>query len=348
MISGNEHSSFNLFASAFVYYTKSKMLELAENFAQVFPVPSGPSLTLANFIAFSPKPFHEPLEDYIINKPAGSQFIFTIQVPETEGQKFQPCSCWLRIEKKNAEKIEFCALNISIFLPGNSLFSNLDQLIKDLENIRKITHDLNNQFQIIAGYGSSLYDEIDDPDHKECAQCIVDAVKNAISHNQSLRKLFPPKNMPQKFVPEALRNTDASEVASTSAKADPEKNAKGIAEIMVVDDEPLVQKFLCDMLRRLKYTPHGYTSGKTALEAAINGKAKFDLAILDMNLPDISTEELFTHFRNHMPKTRIILISGENQNDSSLRMLDQGAGAYLQKPTSVKVLAETISRVIGG
>lgn len=242
-------------------------------------------------------------------------------------------------------------VNISGFMPGPILYRDLQTLVNGLSNVRKITHDLNNQFQIITGYGSTLQDELSDPDQKESASSIVNAVTQAISHNVQLRKLFPPKNPPQLYIPAEMQPKPAIASESTEKNADspghkPSAKSPDLASIMVVDDEPLVKKFLCDMLKRLNFHPCGFENGITAARA-IKELQKFDLAILDMNLPDISTEELFAILKETAPQTKIILISGETQNDACNRMLEQGAEAYLQKPTSVKLLSETINRVIG-
>lgn len=347
MCPGIVHTSSGLLAGSFLYFPQSGSLKLSENFNSVFPTDFPESIDLETFLKAVIESDRSSLTHFLQTNDVSAQLFLTLHSPSAEKKTGPLCSAWFRIDEKSNEQISVQALNISVFMPNQVLYRDLAKLLEGLAEVRKITHDLNNQFQIITGYGSTLQDELTEPDLKGCAGSIVEAVTRAIGYNQDLRKLFPPKNTPQVYIPASLQHQPEAIPAPAAAPAPAPSITESSHQIMVVDDEPLVQKFLCDMLKRLKFTPAGFADARQALEAVKSQADKFTLAILDMNLPDMPTEELFMQFRELSPKTRIILISGENQNASSERMLNHGAGAYLQKPTSVKVLAETINRIIG-
>jgi CheY-like chemotaxis protein len=351
MNSKHSHSFAELFSSSFSFSLTDSTVRLAENFNLVFPADFSDNIDLKDFLGFFSEQDREAFQLFLMQPKEGTTFFSTLQKCSSDSKTGPFCSACLRVDSIKKDKVQVGIVNVSAFMPEQILYRDLKTLVASLGGIRKITHDLNNQFQIITGYGSTLQDELSDPDQKESASCIVTAVNQAISHNMQLRKLFPPKNPPQIFIPKEIRQTQADSDNSGHQNSDPKIGKASLVtqelpSIMVVDDEPLVKKFLCDMLKRLNFHPCGFESGKSAAEA-IKALQKFELAILDMNLPDISTEELFGLLKACAPETKIILISGETQNASSTRMLEQGAGAYLQKPTSVKMLSETINKVIG-
>jgi CheY-like chemotaxis protein len=251
--------------------------------------------------------------------------------------------------------------NISAFLPDNYLFKDIKTLIEGLSEIRKITHDLNNQFQIIMGFASAIEDDASDPETKDNAACIVNAVDSSIEHNKTLRKYFPPKKQPDIYLPDFMHknkkpgtNNDNQVQSNNNQKEADKKNAEQVKEsthkqaknVLVVDDEPLVNKFLCQMLKRLKFKSEGFNCGNDALKHIKSSSNKFDLAIIDMNLPDISAELLFNEISVIDPAMKVILISGDSLNETSKKMLDQGAKGYLQKPTTVQKLSQTINEAL--
>lgn len=353
MNSKHGRSFVELFSTSFTFLAKNSKVKPAENFNLVFPANFADCLDLQDFLLLLTEHDREAFAEFLYQGQQGKILFTTIKQNDSEGKTGPFCSACSRIDSAANDKIVVSMVNISGFMPGPILYRDLQTLVNGLSNVRKITHDLNNQFQIITGYGSTLQDELSDPDQKESASSIVNAVTQAVSNNMQLRKLFPPKNPPQLYIHEEMQHEHRVAGTSESTKKDadsiiskPSAESPNLASIMVVDDEPLVKKFLCDMLKRLNFKPCGFENGITAAKA-IKELQKFDLAILDMNLPDISTEELFEILKESAPETKIILISGETQNDACNRMLDKGAEAYLQKPTSVQLLSETINKIIG-
>jgi two-component system KDP operon response regulator KdpE len=109
--------------------------------------------------------------------------------------------------------------------------------------------------------------------------------------------------------------------------------------ILVVDDEPAIQKFL-----RLALATHDYhvvqaTRGEEGLRHAAT--ARPDLIILDLGLPDIDGVE-FTRRLREWSAIPILVVSARGKEQEKVVALDAGADDYLTKPFGV---AELLARV---
>ncbi len=99
--------------------------------------------------------------------------------------------------------------------------------------------------------------------------------------------------------------------------------------ILVVEDEPQVQKFL-----RASLTSEGYrvieaTTGADGLAQARTHNP--DLVLLDLGLPDMDGMEVTTRLRE-WSRRPILVISARGQEADKVKALDLGADDYLTKP----------------
>ena len=99
--------------------------------------------------------------------------------------------------------------------------------------------------------------------------------------------------------------------------------------ILVVEDEPTMQKFL-----RMSLTAEGYrvleaVKGREGLELARTHNP--ELVLLDLGLPDIDGVEVTKHLREWSARP-IIVISARGQEGDKIAALDAGADDYLTKP----------------
>ncbi|MDN5278520.1 MAG: two-component system, cell cycle sensor histidine kinase and response regulator CckA [Clostridiales bacterium] len=367
----NISNDFCAFYGSFEVNLKESTICFASQCRKFLPIGDVETCSLNDFITLVCNDDKEAVSSFLKHEKNDARLFFTMQKTDSDPKKGPFCSVYFSICETTEEKLTGMAVNISLFMPGGYLYRDLKRLVEGIGEIRNITHDLNNQFQIISGFGCAIQEESQDAETVDCANNVVDAVTKAIEHNQALRNFFPPKTLPELILPvnqaeiaaiqtdpkpekktETITETN-KETKNEAPKANSEKSADQSSEqtpanVLVIDDEPLVQRFLCEMLKRLKYFPYGFAGGKEALDFTRQGKTKFDLAIIDMHLPDISTEDLFQNLQDLDPEMKVILISGDNIIEASERMLKQGAKGYLQKPTTVKKLSETICQVLAG
>jgi two-component system KDP operon response regulator KdpE len=100
-------------------------------------------------------------------------------------------------------------------------------------------------------------------------------------------------------------------------------------EILIIDDEPQIQKLLKINLESNDYSVKTADNGKSGLLQAANHPPH--LILLDIGLPDESGHEILKKLREWYSKPVIILSVQDNETDI-VRALDNGATDYLSKP----------------
>jgi len=117
----------------------------------------------------------------------------------------------------------------------------------------------------------------------------------------------------------------------------------GTATILVVDDEKKIRDLVGSYLEREGYSVLLADSGQRALEAV--DRARPDLLVLDLMLPDIDGEEVARAIRSHSDVPIIMLTAkaGEEERVAGLRL---GADDYLVKPFSPRELVARVEAVL--
>jgi two-component system KDP operon response regulator KdpE len=106
---------------------------------------------------------------------------------------------------------------------------------------------------------------------------------------------------------------------------------KGV-RVLVVDDEPAIQRFLRTALSAEGYSVFGAIDGGDALRQATAYRP--DLIILDLGLPDMDGSQVTRRVRE-WSSVPIIILSVRGQEADKIEALDAGADDYLTKPFGV-------------
>lgn len=114
--------------------------------------------------------------------------------------------------------------------------------------------------------------------------------------------------------------------------------------ILIIDDDPDACKTLGMILEEKGYTVSTAESGKKALELA--GGKKFDLAILDIKLPDTDGTELMKKLKIISPHMEIIITTGYASLQNAILALREGAFDYLTKPLDIEEVIISVERAI--
>jgi DNA-binding response OmpR family regulator len=114
--------------------------------------------------------------------------------------------------------------------------------------------------------------------------------------------------------------------------------------ILVVDDEPNV---------RLNYRMTLETEGFTVLEADCGAKAlkqfaenQFDLAILDMRMPEMDGLELLAEMRERKLSTPTVIITAYGEIPHAVRAMKLGAIDFLKKPMTPESLRNVVANIL--
>jgi two-component system cell cycle sensor histidine kinase/response regulator CckA len=116
-------------------------------------------------------------------------------------------------------------------------------------------------------------------------------------------------------------------------------------KILIVDDEPLMCSSLTELMSMQGYDALSANSGKEAHEKL--SEYEFDVALLDMNLPDTDGHRMMDHINSVSPETIIIMITGTASLDSAIGALKRGAYDFVQKPVEYDYLTKVIQNALG-
>lgn len=109
--------------------------------------------------------------------------------------------------------------------------------------------------------------------------------------------------------------------------------------ILVVDDEPQIQRFLRPALGAAGYEVVEAMTGTQALKTAAT--AAPDVIILDLGLPDMDGKDVVASLRAWC-KVPIIILSARDRESEKIAALDLGADDYIEKPFGIGELTARI------
>lgn len=104
--------------------------------------------------------------------------------------------------------------------------------------------------------------------------------------------------------------------------------------ILVVDDDEALAETMKEILEVSGYTAEIALMGEEAKKKILDGY--FNLALLDMRLPDTSGIDLLKWIKKETPRTLVIMITGYPTLDNAVESLNFGANAYIMKPINAK------------
>lgn len=114
------------------------------------------------------------------------------------------------------------------------------------------------------------------------------------------------------------------------------------ARVLVVDDDENIRKVEVAILEDEGYTVESVGTAKEAIEKS---KRKFfNVALIDIRLPDMEGIELLTKFRDTTPKMRKIIVTGYPTLQNAMDAVNKGADAYIVKPFDVEKVLNTIEQ----
>jgi len=97
---------------------------------------------------------------------------------------------------------------------------------------------------------------------------------------------------------------------------------------------------LATILEEEGYAVDTAENGKGAIKKS---KEKFyNLALIDIRLPDMEGTELLAKIKKAVPKMRKIIITGYPSLQNAIQALNKGADAYIVKPFDMDKVLETI------
>ena len=106
--------------------------------------------------------------------------------------------------------------------------------------------------------------------------------------------------------------------------------------ILLAEDEKRMAAALVALLKQEKYDVDHAEDGASALAALESGV--YDIAVLDVMMPEMNGFEVARTARSNGVKTPILMLTAKSQLDDKVEGLDSGADDYLTKPFQAKEL----------
>ena len=121
---------------------------------------------------------------------------------------------------------------------------------------------------------------------------------------------------------------------------------KGMSEkerILIVDDDPAIQRLMKKVVQSNQMEPEVAGSGEEAVRMAPNG---YSLILMDITMEGMDGFEAVEKIRASGNTTPIIIVSGMNEDYDMLYGLEIGADDYITKPFNPVVLGGKIKALI--
>ena len=109
-------------------------------------------------------------------------------------------------------------------------------------------------------------------------------------------------------------------------------------KVMVVDDEPMVRRFVTLILSGSGYEVVDADTPEQAVQIMEKNR-DFDLLVTDVVMPNVSGRELASRLTERQPGLRVLFMSGFEAGGTQ-------AGAFLQKPFRIPELLQRVREIL--
>jgi len=114
--------------------------------------------------------------------------------------------------------------------------------------------------------------------------------------------------------------------------------------ILIVDDDESSHRSLTLIFGRKGYETETAGTGREAIEKA--QKRVFNLALLDIKLPDMEGLELLVPLKHLHPDMIVIMVTAYASTKTAIRAMNEGASAYITKPLDMDEVLATVKQAL--
>ena len=111
---------------------------------------------------------------------------------------------------------------------------------------------------------------------------------------------------------------------------------------MVVDDDAELRKVLSSILSEEGYAVKTAENGEQAIKTS--EKTRFDLALIDIKLPDMEGTKLLQRLKAKQPHIVMIIVTGFPTIENAMGALNEGADGYILKPFEIGKLLQAVRK----
>lgn len=140
----------------------------------------------------------------------------------------------------------------------------------------------------------------------------------------------------------------ANDRAAAITEPTVQPSGRGNETVLIAEDEPTVRRFVSRVLKRAGYRVLESADGAEALELVNREPGEIHLLLTDAVMPRMSGAELMVQLHRQRPGIKVLFMSGYTRDTMKEQGVDVGEMAFLQKPVSPAVLANSVRSLLDG
>ncbi len=119
-------------------------------------------------------------------------------------------------------------------------------------------------------------------------------------------------------------------------------------KILILDDHALVREGIALVIRSIR--PDAEIVQAATCHQGLQAAAaqRFDMALIDLQLPDMPGFVALERLREHHPDVPVVVISGQEDRATVLKVLDLGAKAFVPKSADAAKMKEAMQALLDG
>ncbi len=116
--------------------------------------------------------------------------------------------------------------------------------------------------------------------------------------------------------------------------------------ILFADDNDIVLDVGEEILQKLGYQALRARTGQETIEVFKIKQKEVDLIILDIRMPDLSGVAIFAEIKKIKPSVKVLIMSGDPEDDRIGELLNRGCIGFIPKPITVNLLEQKIRQTL--
>ena len=121
------------------------------------------------------------------------------------------------------------------------------------------------------------------------------------------------------------------------------ENVSQATRILVVDDDANIRRVVSIVLSRAGYQIDTASTGEEAI--AKSNVESYNMALVDIRLPDIQGTKLLSLLRDPTPRMLKVIMTGYPLLENAMEAITRGVDAYLTKPVKAETLLATVQEL---
>lgn len=117
-----------------------------------------------------------------------------------------------------------------------------------------------------------------------------------------------------------------------------------MVKVLFLEDEPTIQEVLSEYMKLQQYDVTQVEDGETAIK--LLEEKEFDLAVLDIMVPNRSGLEVLQFIRESKPNMAAIMLTAINDEQTQLKAFNLYADDYVIKPVSPLILLKRMETIL--